>query len=174
MLEQYVADKYYKSVFEIDYKKLKKSGIKCILFDLDNTIVPPTIKKPTKKLIDLFEELKDMGFKLIIFANSPRSRVEVFKNTLGVDSCALCFKPNKDKYLRIMDVYDYKPEEICAVGDEIVTDILGANKLNILSILVNPISIKDNITSSVTRKLEKQIIRKLNKNDIFRRGKYYE
>lgn len=174
MLEQYVPDKYYKSIFVIDYKKLKKSGIKCILMDLDNTIAPPNVKEPTKKVIDLFEELKDMGFKLILFANCQRSRVEVFKNTLAVDSSALTFKPKKDKYLKVMELYRYKPEEICAIGDQLVTDIYGANRLNITSILVNPISSKDSLYGSVNRKLELTIIKKLEKNDIFKRGRYYE
>lgn len=174
MLEQYVPDKYYKSVFVIDYKKLKKSGIKCLLIDLDNTIAPPSMRKPTKKVINLFEELKDMGFKIILFANSTRNRVDTFKNTLGVDASALTFKPKKDKYLRIMEIYGYKPEEICAIGDGLVTDVLGANRLDITTILVNPISSKDSLYGSVNRKLEKQIIKKLAKNDIFVRGKYYE
>ena len=174
MLEQYVPDKYYKSIFAIDYKKLKKNGIKCLLIDLDNTIAPPSIKKPTKKVIDLFEELKDMGFKLIIFANCQRSRVEVFKSALGVDASALTFKPKKEKYLKVMDVYRYKPEEICAIGDQLVTDIYGANRLDITTILVNPVSSKDSLYGSVNRKLEKAIIKKLAKNEVFVRGKYYE
>lgn len=174
MLEQYVPDKYYKSIFAIDYKKLKKSKIKCLLIDLDNTIAPPSVKTPTKKVIDLFEELKDMGFKIIIFANCPRNRVEEFKKVLGVDASALSFKPNKDKYLRIMEIYKYKPQDICAIGDQLVTDVYGANKLDILSILVNPVSTKDNTVGKVTRKLENQIINKLKKNELFIRGRYYE
>ena len=64
MLENFVPDIYAKSVFLINYKKLKKSGIKCILFDLDNTLAPNSVKKPSKKLIDLFEELKDLANRL--------------------------------------------------------------------------------------------------------------
>lgn len=174
MLEQYIPDKYYKSIFAIDYKKLKKSGIKCILMDLDNTLAPPSVKKPTKKVVDLIESLKDMGFKIIILANCQRSRVDVFKNELNIDASALSFKPKKDKYLKIMNLYKYKPEEICAIGDQLVTDVFGANRLNITTVLVNPISSKDSLYGSVNRKLEKQIIKKLSKNDLFIRGRYYE
>ena len=77
-------------------------------------------------------------------------------------------------YLKVMDVYRYKPEEICAIGDQLVTDIYGANRLDITTILVNPVSSKDSLYGSVNRKLEKAIIKKLAKNEVFVRGKYYE
>ena len=66
MIEKYVPDIYQKSIYYINYDKLYKKGIRCIIFDLDNTISPPFVKKPTKRLKKLFDELKDKGFKIII------------------------------------------------------------------------------------------------------------
>ena len=40
MFDKFVPDIYAKSIFLINYKKLRKSGIKCLLFDLNNTIAP--------------------------------------------------------------------------------------------------------------------------------------
>lgn len=174
MLEKFVPDIYAKSIFLINYKKLRKKGIKCILFDLDNTIAPVSIQKPSKKTIDLFEELKDLGFKLIIMSNSPKTRVEPFKTALNVDAAALCFKPKKDKYLKIMKIYNLKPEAICSIGDQLVTDIYGANNLDITSILVNQISPKDYFTSFFNRLIEKLIIKRLEKKDLFKKGRYYD
>lgn len=174
MLEKFVPDIYAKSIFLINYKKLKRMGIKCILFDLDNTIAPNSIKKPSKKTIDLFEELKDFGFKLIIMSNAPKSRVEPFKSILNVDCAAFSFKPKKDKYLKIMKIYNLKPNEICAVGDQLITDIFGANNLDITSILVNPISPKDFFTTNFSRFLERKILKKLAKKDLLIIGKYYD
>lgn len=174
MLEKFVPDIYAKSIFLINYKKLRKRGIKCILFDLDNTIAPVSIKKPSKKTIDLFEELKDLGFKLIIMSNASKPRIEPFKTALNVDAAALCLKPKKDKYLKIMKTYNLKPEDICTVGDQLVTDIYGSNNLDITSILVNQISPKDHFTTFFNRILEKIIIKKLEKKDLFKKGRYYE
>ena len=74
MIELFKPDMYVKDIYAIDYKKLKSYGIKCILFDLDNTLVPYYKKKPTRKLKDFIENLKDIGFKVIIFSNSNSIR----------------------------------------------------------------------------------------------------
>ena len=84
MFDKFVPDIYEKSIYTIDYKKLKKRGIKCLIFDLDNTIAPTNLKKPNKKIKDLFEELKDMKFKIIIMSNEIKKRIEPFKDILGI------------------------------------------------------------------------------------------
>ena len=101
MFDKFVPDIYEKSIYTIDYKKLKKRGIKCLIFDLDNTIAPTNLKKPNKKLKDLFEKLDNMEFKIILFSNSPRTRLEPFKKELNIDCCAKAGKPRKNKFLKI-------------------------------------------------------------------------
>ena len=84
-MDNFIPDMYQKSIYHIDYDKLQDDGIKCLLFDLDNTCVPYKDKEPNKKLIELFETLKDMDFKLIIFSNATKRRIFPFKRTLNVD-----------------------------------------------------------------------------------------
>ena len=67
-MEKFYPDVYQKSIYTINYEKLKENGIKCLLFDLDNTCVPYVDKLPSKKLKNLFEDLQDLGFKIIIFS----------------------------------------------------------------------------------------------------------
>ena len=174
MIENFVPDIYQKSIYYINYDKLYKKGIRLILFDLDNTISPCHVKQPTKRLKKLFDELRDKGFKVIIMSNSPKYRIEPFKNYLNVDACAFSLKPRGNKYERIMQTFKYKPQEIAAVGDQLLTDIYGANKLDITSILVNPLTAKDFTVTFFSRVIEKRIINKLNKKDLFLKGKYYE
>lgn len=174
MIPLFVPDKYYKTIYHIDYDKLYKQGIKCILFDLDNTLVPSDVNKPTRKLKKLFYDLKIKGFKVIIVSNSSKNRVNIFKNELLVDSVFLANKPKEDKLVKIMQTYNLKESEIALVGDELVTDIMGANKLDILSIYVNPISNINHYTSVFNKKFEKVITNKLNKGDLFVKGRYYE
>ena len=56
MFDRFVPDKYFKSIYDINYKALKKSGIKCLVFGLGNTLVPESVKSPTRKVKDLFED----------------------------------------------------------------------------------------------------------------------
>ena len=88
MLDKFIPDMYQKSIYTINYDKLKEDGIKCLLFDLDNTCAAYSVKEPTNKLIELFEDLKDMGFKVIIYSNNTKKRLEPFKNKLLVDCSA--------------------------------------------------------------------------------------
>ena len=174
MIENFVPDIYQKSIYYINYDKLFKKGIRCILFDLDNTMVPSHVNTPTKRLKKLFDELRNKGFKVVIISNSPKHRIEPFKNYLNVDCCSFSLKPRSNKYSRIMEKFDYKPTELAAIGDQLITDIYGANKLDITSILVNPLSSKDYKITLINRVLEKFIFNKLNKKDLFLKGKYYE
>ena len=174
MVEKFMPDVYQKSIYYINYDKLYKKGIRVLLFDMDNTITPPHVNKPTKRLKKLFDELKDKGFKIIIFSNSPKHRIEAFKNYLMVDACAFSLKPKKDKYIRIMEKLKCKHTEVAAIGDQLITDIYGANKLDITSVLVNPLSEHDHTVTLLNRLLEKYIFNYLAKKDVFIRGKYFE
>ena len=73
-MNYFYPDAYQKSIYTINYDKLKENGIKCLLFDLDNTCVPYIDRTPTKKLKNLFDKLSEQGFKVIIFSNSPKER----------------------------------------------------------------------------------------------------
>lgn len=174
MLNYFIPDIYAESIFTINYKKLILKGIKCILFDLDNTLAPVTESVPDKKTKDLIESIKDLGFKIVIMSNSHAKRLEPFKNILCVDCSTLSKKPLKGKYLKIMRLYGLKKEEICAVGDQLITDVFGANRIGITSILVNPISLIDLKITALNRFVERKIIKKLTKKGLFEKGKYYE
>lgn len=174
MIEKVIPDIYQKSIYYINYDKLYKKGIRCIIFDLDNTITPSHVKKPTKRLKKLFDELRDKGFKVIIMSNSPKHRIEPFKTYLNVDACAFSLKPRKNKYERIMEKFKYKHTEVAAVGDQLLTDIYGANKLDLTSILVNPLTDHDFTITLINRIIEKFIYDRLDKKELFMKGQYYE
>lgn len=153
---------------------MKKNKIKCLIFDLNNTLAPLTLKVPNKKLIDLFEDLKEMKFKLYIVSNSTRKRVEPFKNILCVDSSYLSMKPMLRKFKKIFNINEFKDNEVAVIGDEIMTDIWAANRMNFVSILVNPIGTKEYVSTKIGRYFENFIVEKLTNKKLFRKGKYYE
>ena len=173
-MEKYIPDIYQKSIYSIDYDKLIKRGIKCLLFDLDNTIDPINMKIPSKKIKKLFSDLKEKGFKVIIFSNSTKKRVKPFKDALDVDCAANACKPRPKKFLQVIDEFDFSISEIAIIGDQILTDVLGGNNVGITTILVNQISPKELIFTKINRIREKKVIKKLEQRELFIRGKYYE
>lgn len=174
-MNNFVPDMYQKSIYHIDYEKLAENGIKCLLFDLDNTCVPYKDKEPNKKLIDLIEMLKDMDFKVIIFSNATKRRIKPFKDKLNVDSLARAGKPNKKGFVKIMKLFKYDLSEVAIIGDQLYKDIVGGNKVGIKTILVNPMSKDDMIfTTLIFRPLERLKYKKLASKKLLVRGKYYE
>lgn len=173
-MEKYVPDMYQKSIYTIDYDKLLKRGIKCILFDLDNTIVPINVKEPNEKIKKLFDDLKEMGYTLIIFSNSTKRRVEPFRVYLDVDSYAFTSKPFSKNFIKVLNNYHFKEDEVAIIGDQMLTDIAGGNKIGITTILVNPVSTKDPIFTKINRLRERHIMFELRNNNLFVKGRYYE
>ena len=99
-MDKYVPDIYQKDIYTINYDQLYARGIRCLLFDLDNTLVPIDVKTPPKEVKDLFDSLKAKGFKIILFSNSLKKRLRPFKNGLEVDCCPMACKPHPRKLLR--------------------------------------------------------------------------
>lgn len=174
MLDKFVPDKYYQSIYDINYKDLKKYGIKCLIFGVSNTIVPETEYKPARKLKDLFEDLKSMGFRIVLISNNTKKYVEPFKEILCVDSSYLSFKPLKKKYKKILKLYELNTNEVACIGSKLLFDIFGANRMNLTSIYVNPISTDEYAVTKLNRKLENLVVNELTKKDLFKRGRYYE
>jgi len=172
-MEIFVPDVYQKSIFDINYKKLKKKGIKCLLFDLDNTIAPYTVTVPDNKIKDLFAELED-DFKVIIMSNSGKDRLRPFKEKLNVDVAVRSRKPLKKKYKKIMALYNFKDNEIACIGDQIMTDIFGGNRMGFTTVLVNPIGPIEPITTKFNRIFERMILKSFSDKGILEKGKYYE
>lgn len=174
-MNNFLPDVYQKSIYHINYDKLLDDGIKCILFDLDNTCAPYKDSEPNKKLIELFETLKDMGFKLVIFSNAPKRRIYPFKKALNVDCLARARKPIKNSFLKIIKLFGYDLSEVAIVGDQLYKDILGGNRVGITTVLVNPMSKDDMIfTKLIFRNLEKIKYCELAKKELLVRGKYYD
>lgn len=173
MLDLFIPDVYAQSIYNINYKKLKKNGIKCILFDLDNTIAPYKVMEPDLKVKELFARLGD-DFKVIIVSNNNKNRLRPFKEKLNVDVAFNSRKPFKYKYKKILEIYNFKIDEVVAVGDQLLTDILGANRMGFTSILVNRIAKYETVFTRINRFFESFVLKRLEKKNILVRGEYYD
>lgn len=172
-MEKYLPDIYTKSIYTVPYDNLKQEGIKCLLFDLDNTLVPYYVQNVDEKTKNLIENLKK-DFNVIIFSNSPKKRIENFKETLQIDCLASAKKPLKKNFIKILNEFKLTESEVAIIGDQLYTDILGGNRVGVMTVLVNPISKKYPFWTKIGRINEKRIINGLKKRDLFFEGRYYE
>ena len=162
---------YQKDIFSIDYDKLLENNINNLLFDIDNTIATTKEKTPNQKVIKLFEELRKKGFNLFILTNALKKRATPFGERLNVKTYYFSMKPSSRNYNKVIKENDLKVKHTAAIGDQIYTDIKGANKLGITSILVDPIDKHEFITTKINRLKENKLISKTN---IIKKGEYYE
>ena len=168
-----IPDMYQESIYTIDYKGLKKKKIKCLLFDLDNTCVGYHEKNPTKELKQLFKNLNQLGFKVIIFSNALPRRLVPFEN-LGVVCHPSSKKPFSRNFKKVLRKYQFQKKEVCIIGDQLFTDIYGGNKVGIITCLVNPMTREDFILTKIFRIMEGYFFKKMNKKEILKKGEYYE
>jgi len=167
-------DMYFKDIYSVNYEKLLNMGIKCIIFDLDNTIAPLSQKEPTKAQKDFFNHLELMGFRCIIMSNAEKERVRPFKEGLNLDSSFSSRKPRQKKFKKILKEYHLYDDTTAIIGDQIFTDILGGNLEGILTILVDPLSKKDRLGTKFLRILERIVFLIFKNKGLFKKGEYYE
>ncbi len=141
----------------IDFKKLYEKGYRGIIFDIDNTLVPHGAPAD-KKAIEFFKYLKKTGFKTCLISNNSKERVLPFAKAVGAKAVWKANKPAGRNYLLACRQMKTDRTNTVFVGDQIFTDVLGANLAGIPSILVEPIHPKEEIQIVLKRYLEKIVL----------------
>lgn len=161
-------NEYKNSVKDIDIEFLSKNNIKALILDVDNTLIDFYKKIPDGVSV-WCKELKKQGIKMCIVSNTnKKEKVEMVANQLELPYFYLAKKPFKGGLKKAIRLLNEKNENIAAVGDQIFTDVLGANRLNLFSILVKPLAEKDLLITKIKRPLENFVINKYLKHE---RGK---
>lgn len=151
---------YYKNVMEITLDILKKNNIKGLILDVDNTLIDFD-KNMDPKVKIWVKKLKQEGIKFCIVSNTNKvEKVKKVADTLQIPYFYFAKKPLKKGFLKAKEKMKLKNENIAAVGDQIMTDVIGANRCNMFSILVEPLSEKDIFITKVKRPIEKMIIKR--------------
>lgn len=170
---KYLPDIYKKNIFDINYNKLKKKDIKCLIFDLDNTLALIDSNRAEDNVKKLITDLKK-SFIVVIVSNSPKRRVSSFGKALEVDYYPFALKPNIRTLKKIKSKYNLESCDIAIIGDQFITDMGYGHKGKITKIFVDPLAIKDLKITNINRYLEEKIMAKYNKNNLFKKGNYYE
>lgn len=130
----------YPSVTDIDPKALAARGIRLVLADLDNTLVPYKVTEPPAEVVDWKNALEEHGIRLFLLSNSRKpGRAQRFAEALGIPYEGHAGKPKVGGFQRAMARMGAAPEETAIVGDQIFTDIWGGNRAGVLTLLVHPI-----------------------------------
>ena len=157
MLERLYPKVYLDSTYEIDFEQYYQDGYRAIIFDIDNTLVPHGAPAD-QRAIALFKRLHALGYQTMMLSNNKEPRVKMFCDAVDAEYIYKAGKPNPANYREAMKRMHTDEKNTLFVGDQIFTDVWGANKAGIYSILVKPIHPKEEIQIVLKRYLEKVVL----------------
>ena len=150
---------YFKTMEDIAVKTLKKRNIKGLILDIDNTLVPPHTPEADERAKTFVYRMQE-EFKICIVSNNIYERAEKFANSFPVDFICDGNKPAKRPFLLALEKLKLKPCEIAVIGDQIFTDVWGANRMGMVSVLVNPVCDKEGKFVKFKRLLERLVFKR--------------
>ena len=155
MTEKFHPTEKLNSVYEITPGWMKAHNARALICDLDDTLVPYFDTTPTEQLIEWIGSLRAAGIRLCILTNGKKKRVKPFCARLGVTCVPMAMKPLPLGYLRAVLRLRVSRKRVVAVGDQIFTDVIGANLAGIQTLLVEPIAYKPSRMEKFKREKEK-------------------
>lgn len=127
-----------KDIHEIDFGALKEKGVRALILDIDDTLIPRKVNDVSPQVFEWVVSRKEEGFKLCLTSNSRHPmRVKYIGDTLGLPAMPLGFKPLPFAFWKSLKTLNAKPENTAMIGDQLFMDILGANLVKIYSIFVD-------------------------------------
>ncbi len=157
MLENLYPDEYLDSAYEIEFDRLYGEGYRGIIFDVDNTLVPHGAPAD-ERAIRLFAHLKELGYQCCLLSNNKEPRVKMFNDVVQVKYIFKAGKPKVSGYRQAMELMGTDADNTLFVGDQIFTDVYGANRAGIRTILTKPIHPKEEIQIVLKRYLERIVL----------------
>ncbi len=148
----------FNRAYDITYEYLKSKGIKALILDVDNTLTGHGSQELPTEIANWLNEMQDAGIAMMIVSNNFNKRVKPFANAIGLDYCAFSCKPSPVGLSKARKKLNVQKNEIALVGDQIFTDVMGANIYGIPSLMVLPMYKDTKFTINLKRNMEKPII----------------
>lgn len=149
------------SLFEIDLDALASQGVRGVIFDLDNTIIPWDSREMDAAIVAWLEDVLARGFKVAIVSNNWRGRVREIAARFGLPFVSRAYKPAKTGFRRALAELGLEPGEAVVVGDQLFTDVLGGNRMGLITIWVKPLTAREFIGTRIHRRFERLAVRML-------------
>jgi len=166
-IRKFVPDLRVDSVYDIDLAALRREGVRGIIADLDNTLVGARHPEATPELVEWLENVKAQGFRVVIVSNNGRHRVSAFADPIRLPYVSRARKPGQRPFRKALKLLELTPPETVVVGDQLLTDVFGGNRIGLRTILVTPISPADeSVTTRINRRIERFIYRRLKKRGL--------
>jgi HAD superfamily phosphatase (TIGR01668 family) len=152
-------DEVVSSVTDIDPNTLVQRGIRAVLLDLDNTLVPWQKMEVPEAIRHWLEAMKQAGLRLCLVSNTRRRyRLEVLSKELGIAYVPRAFKPRRYGLRQALEQLEATPQQAVMIGDQMFTDVWGGNRMGMHTILVLPMARREFIGTRVSRLVERILL----------------
>ena len=128
MLRKLCPQIYVTSVAALTPEYLSGKGIKGVIFDLDNTILPWKAKNLAPEEVSFLQRLQDSGLKICVVSNAFDRRVRSLLDPLSIPAISRARKPRRTPFRQALEIMGTVPGETAVVGDQIFTDVLSGNR----------------------------------------------
>lgn len=156
--QHFLPDYYFESLKEAKPEIIIQHGRKAVLIDLDNTLVPRNRAEISEEVRIWINQARNKGLALCIVSNNWEHRAKRVAEQLGLPLVASAGKPRKKAFLKALSILGIEPSQAAVVGDQLFTDVLGGNRLGLLTILIKPLSSKELFHTRLLRLVEKKIL----------------
>ncbi|NBG89661.1 YqeG family HAD IIIA-type phosphatase [Isachenkonia alkalipeptolytica] len=154
-------DFFYNSIYDVKLDELKQLNIEGLIIDIDNTLVGWDTSLPTLAVKEWLNSLSTQDFKVCLVSNNNKKRVMHFSKELNLPFIYQAKKPMKRNFLAAMKILGTTKDTTAVIGDQIFTDVLGGNRLELITVLVKPIKSKEFWWTNLVRKIERRVIKKV-------------
>lgn len=162
MLERFYPNEYLESVYDVDFEMYYNQGIRGIVSDIDNTLVPHGAPA-TPEIIELFDKIHAMGIDTCLISNNKEPRVAPFAKATNSKYIYDAHKPSTKNYKKAMKMMNTDENTTLFLGDQIFTDIWGANRTGIQTVMLKKIDKKEEIQIVLKRIPEKFVLWRWNR-----------
>lgn len=166
MIDYLLPDIYVNSIFEIPLDSLYERNIRALILDLDNTVTEWNSSQVRPEVVEWVRMARARGFKLCLASNNSRARVDAVARSLNIPYVYNAGKPRRRAFRHAMKILECAPGETAVIGDQVFTDVLGGNRLHLLTVLVVPMNPREFIGTRIVRLLERMILRKIKRTEV--------
>jgi hypothetical protein len=168
MLEWLLPHQVAGTIYDIDLEKLRAEGVTGIICDLDNTLVGARVPSATPELVAWLERVRSMGFRVVVVSNNRRARVSRFAEPHGIPYIYNARKPIRASFRKALALLGVEAGQAVVIGDQLLTDVLGARRTGLRVILVRPIApAEESVFTRVNRLIERAALRRLTRRGLW-------
>lgn len=158
MIEKITPHLFVENLLDLSSDDLKHYQL--LIIDVDNTLIAKK-KTMSQKTIEWLKQRRNEQIKMVLVSNNHSTYISDLCKYLNLEYYPYSFKPTKRIYRKILSRYTVDLSKILCIGDQLFTDVLGANRMSLKSVYVKPLSDNDVVYTKMTRKIEKLFLKQM-------------